>query len=245
MIPLSTALRSSLGKKYLMALTGLAWLGFALGHLIGNLLLLVGRQPFNDYAAFLEGLGHGAVVPLAEIFLVCALLAHVYTGLTVAWADKGRARPRGYEVSRNAGGRSQKTLASLTMAWTGLLLLVFLVFHVATFKFGLIQPTSSGAYVPGHPPEARDLYARVVTAFSNPIYVGFYTLIMLMLGTHLSHGVWSAFQSLGLNNAKLMRFLRPFAYVLAVLLALGFLFLPVSVFVFNQNFSTPHGGLAG
>jgi len=238
-------LRSSLGKKYLMALTGLLWLGFAIGHLIGNLLLLVGRKPFNDYAEFLETIGHGAMLPLVEIFLVGALLTHVVTGLTVAFADKGRARPRGYEVSGNAGGRSQKTLASMTMAWTGILLLVFLVFHVATFKFGVIQPTGGSAYVPGHPPEARDLYARVVTAFANPVYVGFYTLIMLMLGTHLSHGVWSAFQSLGLNNPKFMRFIRPFAYVLAILLALGFLFLPVSILVFNQNFSTPHGGLAG
>lgn len=258
MIALSTALRSSLGKKYLMGLTGLVWLGFAVGHLIGNLLLLVSRQAFNDYAHFLETIGHGALLPFAEAFLVLALLTHVYTGLTVAWADKSRARPRGYEVTGNARnkirpkshdagdrGHSQKTLASQTMAWTGSLLLIFLVFHVATFKYGILQPTSSGAYLPDHAPTARDLYARVVTAFANPVYVGFYTLIMAMLGTHLSHGIWSAFQSLGLNNAKFMRFLRPFAYVLAIVLAIGFLFLPLSVFVFNQNFSTVHGGLRG
>ncbi len=255
MIALSTALRSSLGKKYLMGLTGLVWLGFAVGHLIGNLLLLVSRQAFNDYAHFLETIGHGALLPFVEAFLVLALLTHVYTGLTVAWADKSRARPRGYEVSGNARnkvrpkshegdgrGHSQKTLASQTMAWSGLLLLVFLVFHVLTFKYGVVQPTSGGAYLA---PGAKDLYARVVNAFANPVYVGFYTLIMLMLGTHLSHGVWSAFQSLGLNTPRFMRFIRPFAYVLAILLALGFLFLPMSIFVFNQKFSSPHGGLLG
>lgn len=239
MIPLSTALRSSLGKKFLMALTGLVWFGFVVGHLTGNLLLLLGRQAFNDYGEFLEHLGHGKLLPLVEIFLVATLATHVVTGLTVAWADKSRARPRGYEMSRNAGGRSQKTLASTSMAWTGTILLLFLIFHVATFKFGVIQPTSSPAYLE----KPHDLYARVVTAFANPVYVGIYTLVMALLGVHLSHGIWSAFQSLGLNNPRIMQVLRPLAYVVAAILAVGFLFLPASIYMFNQQFSSPQGGL--
>src|SRR5690349_21526684 len=118
-------MRSSIGKKFVMGLTGLVWFGFVIGHLIGNLLLLVGRKPFNDYAELLENLGHGKLLPLAEVFLVATLAMHVYTGLTVAWADKSRARPEGYRVQGNAGGRSQKTLASMTMAITGSLILLF------------------------------------------------------------------------------------------------------------------------
>ena len=243
MIALSSALRSSIGKKFIMALTGLVWFGFVVGHLIGNMLLLVGREPFNNYAELLETLGHGALLPLAEAFLVLTLLSHVVTGIQVALSDKNRARPQGYAVNGNAGGRSQKTLASKTMIVTGSLILLFIIVHVSTFKFGVLQPTEGGAYIPAAAPTAKDLYARVVNAFANPLYVGFYTFIMLLLGTHLSHGIWSACQSLGLNSARFMTFLRPFAYVTAFVLAVGFLFLPVSIFVMNQQFASPKGGL--
>lgn len=235
------ALRSSLGKKYLMGFTGLVWVGFAIGHLIGNLLLLAGREAFNGYALFLETLGHGAAIYVAEAFLLVAILIHVWNGISVALVDKSAARPIGYEVTGNAGGRSRKGAASQGMIWTGLMILAFLIFHLITFKF---------AYVFGHVEHYTlngeqhvDLYGVVVERFSQGWYVGIYTLVMLLFGMHLKHGVWSAFQSLGLLNKKTTPLAVNGALVLAVLLSIGFLFLPVIIFAMNESFASPAGGL--
>lgn len=235
-----SALRSSLGKKYLMALTGLIWTGFAVGHLIGNLLLFAGREAFNGYAYFLESLGHGVGIYVAEAFLLLAIAIHVVNGIQVAFLDKSSARPVGYAVSGNAGGRSRKGLASQNMKWTGLLILAFLVFHIVTFKF---------AHWIGEVPKydlhgtmVKDLYHVVVWRFSQPLYVAFYTLVMIMLGMHLKHGVWSAFQSLGLLSKKTYPLAVAASSVFAFLMAVGFLFLPITIFLMNETFAQGPGG---
>lgn len=235
------ALRSSLGKKYLMGFTGLVWVGFAIGHLIGNFLLLAGRQAFNAYALFLETLGHGAAIYVAEAFLLVAIGIHVWNGISVALVDKSAARPVGYAVNGSAGGRSRKGAASQGMIWTGLTILGFLIFHLITFKF---------AYLFGHVEHYElngekhvDLYGVVVERFSQGWYVGIYTAVMLLFGMHLKHGVWSAFQSLGLLNKKTTPLAVNGALALAVLLSIGFLFLPTIIFVMNESFATPAGGL--
>ena len=236
MTSIAAALRSSIGKKYLMGLSGLVWFGFAIGHLIGNFLLFAGREAFNEYAHFLETFGHGKAVYIAEVALILVLITHIWNGLQVAVFDKGNARPQGYAVSGNAGGASRKSFASQTMIWTGILILVFMVVHIATFKFGAKQPMVNR-------PELGDLYAVVVGRFADPVYTGFYVVVMLALGTHLSHGLWSALQSLGLLNRRTYPVAASLAGVVGFALALGFLILPVTIFLMNQKFATGNGGL--
>lgn len=234
------ALRSTLGRKYLMGITGLIWVGFVIGHLIGNLLIYLGREPFNRYAYFLETLGHGWLLPVVELALVVVLLTHVWNGITIAM-NRGVTRPDAYAMSGNAGGKSRKGLASQTMIWTGLMILGFLVLHIATFKFAVGAPPIKPYLIDGQ--ERLDLYEVVVWRFSNGAYAGFYTFVMLLLGMHLKHGVWSGLQSLGLLTRKTLPVAQKVAFLLAVLLAVGFLLLPASVFLMNDTFATPVGGL--
>lgn len=230
------ALRSSLGKKYLMGLTGLVWTGFVIGHLIGNFLLFAGKEPFNAYAQFLMTLGHGKAIYVIELFLVATLLTHIYNGISVV-RNKASARPIGYAVSGDAGGRSHKTFASQYMIFSGVTILAFLVLHIVTFKYAhLLGPVPM---VDQH----TDLYMVVVERFSNGPYVAFYTLVMCMLGMHLKHGVWSALQSLGLLNRRTLPVAAGLATLLAAILTVGFLALPITIFVMNETFAQGAGGL--
>jgi len=224
-----------------MGFTGLVWTGFAVGHLTGNLLLFAGREAFNTYAHFLESLGHGVAIYLVEAALALVLLIHVWNGLTIVFGDKARARNKGYEVSGNAGGRSRKTLASQNMIWTGLTILGFLVLHIATFKYAVGGEFQDYTLHDGT--VVKDLYQLVVWRFSQAPYVGIYTVVMCLLGMHLKHGVWSAFQSLGLLNKKTLPVAVTLATLLAVLLTVGFLALPTTIYLFNPMFAEGQGGI--
>ena len=239
MTTITAALRSSVGKKYLMGVSGLIWFLFAVGHLIGNFLLFAGRDAFNTYAHFLVNFGHGKAVYGIEAVLVLVLVTHIYSGITVALVDKSNARPQGYEVQGNAGGGSRKTLASETMILTGFLVLIFLAIHITTFKYG-----PKLAWIPpGSTEKWDDLYGLVVARFGQPLYTLFYLVTMTLFGFHLSHGLWSALQSLGLLNRRTYSVAVRTGSVVAVLLALGFLVLPATVYLMNAKFATPEGGL--
>lgn len=222
--------RSSVGTKLINGLTGLLLCGFIVGHLAGNLLLLVGREAFNEYAHTLHSLLHGAFVPVAEVVLLLLFLAHAIAGIRVALVRR-RARRDRYTVVGNAGGPSQKTLASRSMIVTGVVLLGFVVVHVAMFRFGIGAPrTYPEVVIDGH--AARDLYSLVVDWFNvAPVTAG-YVLVMLLLGTHLRHGFWSAFQSLGLNHPKYMPLIYGVGIAFAVLMAVGFLAIPLYIYLF-------------
>jgi succinate dehydrogenase / fumarate reductase cytochrome b subunit len=215
---------STVGRKILLALTGLSLLVFVCIHLAGNLLLFVGPEAFNAYAHRLFSLG--LLLYLAEIILSGIFFLHIITAVSVTWSN-WKARPADYEVSAGKGGPSKMTLSSRTMIWTGLILLVFLIVHLVTFKFG---PGISEGYVAsfevdGEP--VRDLHRLVVEWFQNGFYVGFYVICMGLLGFHLRHGFWSAIQSLGGFHRRL----TPVAYgaglAAAIVLAVGFLLLPI------------------
>lgn len=239
MTSVAAALRSSVGKKYLMALSGLIWFGFAVGHLTGNYLLLAGREAFDTYAQFLVTLGHGKGIYLAEFALIIVLITHVWNGMQVALFDKTNARPQGYAVNGNAGGSSRKSFRSQSMIWTGFLLLGFLFFHIATLKFGPKEMhTLPHAYE-----QTEDLYGLVVKRFSEGWYVAIYVLAMTALGTHLSHGLWSSLQSLGVLHRRSYPAAVTLGTVIAVLLAIGFVALPLLVFTMNDKFASPAGGL--
>lgn len=214
------ALRSTVGSKFLVALTGLALVGFLVGHLAGNLLILLGPESFNAYGHAL--ISNPLVIP-AEIGLIALLLLHVVKAL---WHVAGgrTARPQPYAKKVWAGGPSRKSWGSTTMAVSGVILLVFLITHIATFKFG--------PYYPAAEEGVRDLYRLVVEIFKQPGYVAFYVVAMGIIGMHLRHGISSAFQSLGLMTPGWTSTLLSAGLGLAVILAGGFALIPVWVYLF-------------
>ena len=218
---------SSVGKKLINALTGLALVLFIIVHLIGNLKLLYGDPgPFNHYAHFYEALG--VFLYVVELGLVAVFLFHALMGAAV-WLDKRRARPVAYKKEANAGGPSKKTWSSKNMIITGLVLFVFTIIHLKHFKYGAgvaegyIFTTESGDQV-------RDLYRLVIEGFSNIYVVIAYTVAMILLGFHLRHGFWSAFQSLGVQHPRLVPLIYTVGIIVAILLAVGFVFLPVYIY---------------
>ncbi len=213
---------STVAKKFLLALTGLSLFVFVGVHLAGNLLLFVGPDAFNFYSHTLMGLG--GLLYVAEAILVAFFLIHFVTGAAVAWGN-WRARPGRYRASGQKGGPSRMTVASRTMIWTGLILLVFTVIHVATFKYGPGEAEGYVTLLDGEP--VRDLYRLVAETFNSEVYVIWYVAAMIFLGFHLSHGFWSAVQSLGIHDPRWTPILYGFGVVAAVLLGVGFLVIPV------------------
>lgn len=214
---------STVGTKILIGLTGLLLFGFLVGHLAGNLTLLVGPEAFNAYAHKLESLI--PLLYLAEVGLVALFLVHVYKTLT-NYRRNSAARPASYAEKRWSGHTSRKTWSSTTMALTGLFILFFVVVHIRTFKFGAWYVDAAT----GH----RDLYRLVDEIYQNPLYVAFYVVAMGLVGMHLNHGISSAAQSLGLSNQRYARSLVLGGRVLAVLIAGGFAILPLYMFFTQQ-----------
>ena len=216
---------SSVGKKFLTGITGLLLVGFITVHLLGNLSLYKGAAAFNSYAHFLESLAGGWVVIVFELGLLAVFLVHMAAAVTVAWLDKQAARKEKYRVLRNAGGTSKKTLASRSMIVTGIVVIVFVVLHVKMFKFA----GEAGTFTTAHGDKIADLYSVVVHAFKDPVIAFLYVAVMILLGLHLRHGFWSAFQSLGWANDRWLPLLYGLALVVALVLAVGFLLLPLYI----------------
>ena len=200
---------SSIGKKLGMAITGLALYGFLLGHLTGNLLLLRddGGAAFNAYSDFL--VNHPLLVPI-ELGLVVIFVLHIFFAVSVQ-RDNRRARPVGYRVTTAVGERSW---ASRTMVWTGLLILVFVVLHLKTFKYGELGDGS--------------LFDLVVETFRDRLYAGWYVAAMLLLGFHLWHAFRSAFQTLGLYAKPKLRVI---SISLCIIVSGGFALIPAWIFL--------------
>ena len=229
MLTIKKALTSSLGKKYVMGVTGLALIGFMITHLLGNLTLYWPDSTlFNAYAKGLHDFG--AALYVAEIGLLLLFGVHAAMAF-VLQRDKVKARDIGYAANQTSkGGESKFGLASNNMFWTGLVLLGFLIVHVLQFRFG--NGIAEGYAVTIDGAESRDLYRLVYETF-NPeetsgwIWGGIYVAVMIFLGLHLRHGVWSWLQSLGGNTGRISPVLYTIALALAVLLAAGFLFIPI------------------
>lgn len=212
---------STVGRKQLVALTGLGLSFFVLTHMAGNMLILVSAQKYNEY-------GHAIItnpfIEVAEIGLVVAFLAHLTIALGLQLLN-WRARPEGYAVSGN--GDKRTTLTSKTMWQQGLVIFVFLVLHLATFKYGDIYMVNYGHG------EIRDLHRLVLEVFNQPGYVAWYVFSMLILGFHLSHGIKSAAQTWGIHHPRYQGALKCFSWSYAVIVAGGFISQPVGVFFFN------------
>jgi succinate dehydrogenase / fumarate reductase cytochrome b subunit len=200
---------SSIGRKVVMALTGLIWYGFLVGHLAGNLQLVFGDgAAFDAYADFLEAAPQ-LVVP-TEVILLLALAVHIYCAVTLS-REASAARPIGYRELRTVGSRS---LASRTMLWSGLVVAGFLALHIFTFKYGDRVDGS--------------LFRLVEETFQQPLWAGGYIVAMVVLGFHLWHALRSAFQTLGLSARPALRRL---SIALCILIAGGFALIPAAMFV--------------
>lgn len=214
--------RSTIGKKAIMAVTGLVLVGFVVVHMAGNLQMFVGAARMNAYSAFLKGTGE--LLWLARLLLLAAVLLH---GL-MAWQLTRRnraARPVGYATRVP----QVSTLASRTMRWGGVVLAVFIVFHILHFTTGTVFPAASRPD-PLYPAFSRtDVYGNVVSAFRNVWVAAFYVVAMLFLMLHLYHGAWSAVRTLGLNRPAPHPLRRRVTLLIAGAVWLGFTAIPVAV----------------
>ena len=214
------AFNTSVGTKLLLALTGLALVGFLVAHLAGNLLLFFGPEKFNDYSHAL--ISNPLVIP-AELGLVAIFLLHAIKAVLNVVSNRA-ARRVGYETKKWAGGPSRKSWASTSMIVTGLLTLVFVPLHLITFKYG---PTYDGAEA-----GVRDLYRLVIEVFQSPWYVAYYVVMMVIVGLHLRHGVSSSLQSLGLIPARWTRAFLGAGIGLALVIGGGFVLIPLYIYFF-------------
>lgn len=214
-------LDSTIGKKALMAVTGLILVGFVVGHMAGNLQLYLpahgGVHPLDEYGAWLRSVLHGSGLWIARAVLLASVGAHIWAAVTLSQRNKA-ARPVGYRALQH----SASTFASRSMLVTGLIVLAFIVVHLLHLTIGVLLPGF----------EEGKVFHNVVTGFQVPWVSAFYILSMLALAPHLRHGVWSLFQTLGLSHPRYDR-LRP-------LLALV-----VTVLVVGANISFPVAVLAG
>ena len=220
-----SALSSPIGKKVLTGITGLAWTGFVILHMAGNLSYFGAGEAYNEYAHKLMSLG--PLLYAFEILLLVCLLVHAILGVNI-YLGKRRARKRGYDMYRSAGRPGLQSPSSRTMILTGLVLLVFLVIHIKSFKFGPGIAEGYSMLVEGE--QIRDLKRLVTETFQHPLYAFGYTGVMLLLGFHLRHGVWSALQSLGAMNRRLTPLVYGIAALLAVGVAVGFIVLPLYIY---------------
>jgi succinate dehydrogenase / fumarate reductase cytochrome b subunit len=201
---------SSVGLKLLIGVTGLGLVIYLIVHIAGNLMVFFGPEVFNWYAFTLSS---NPLIPIIEIGLLLIFLVHVYKTVGMYLANQS-ARPVHYERRRPAGPPSRKSLASTTMILSGLWLVVFIVIHVRTFRFGVEYDWPAG----GH-----DLYRVEMETFANPLTVAFYVVSMLVVGSHLWHGVSSSLQSLGLDDPTWTPRVRVAGKGFAVLIAGGFI----------------------
>ena len=203
---------SSIGKKIVMALTGLVLSGFLLGHMLGNLQVFLGREVMNHYAETLHG-----NLPLlwgVRILLLVSVLLHAWAAIQLT-AVKAAARPIPYVKPANVQG----TTGSRTMMLSGPVIALFVIGHLLHLTTGTIHPQ----FVELH------AYENVVNAFSNPIASGLYIIAMVLVGFHLSHGIWSMFQSVGFSHPRYTPLIKKFSGTFAWLLIAGFIAVPISV----------------
>jgi len=198
--------------KLLIGATGVALFLYLLIHIAGNLVVFLGPAAFNKYAFTLEA---NPLLPVIELLLLAVFVTHIYKTVRMYLGNQS-ARPTAYAQKKPAGGRSRKTFASSTMIISGLWLLAFLLVHVRAFHDGWGNQYE-------WPAGGRDLYRQEMETFTNPLMVAFYIISMVVVGSHLWHGISSAFQSLGADKPGWTRFILPAGKVIAVLIAGAFI----------------------
>ena len=210
---------NSIMKKAVVAVTGIIMVLYLIAHMVGNLKVYTGAESFNAYSEWIRTIGspavpHQTVLTIIRIVLLTAVIAHIWATVSL-WRQAKRARPQGY-VTKKAMAQSY---ASRTMRWGGVIVGLFIVYHILDLTTGTVNPA-------GH--EAQP-YDRLVASFSNPFVTAFYVVALILLGMHLRHGIWSATQTLGQSNRRRERTVNAFAIVFSTVLIGGFLLVPFSV----------------
>lgn len=208
---------SSVGKKSVMAVTGAIFLLYVIAHMIGNLKIFFGQETFDAYSVHLRTLGaeifgYAGVLWIIRVVLVVAVVLHMWAAFSL-WYRARRARPIGYRHKNPQG-----SYAARTMRWGGVIIALFVIWHVLDLTTGTVNPDPSGG-----------AYAKLVASFDRPVVAIFYIVAMLALSTHISHGLWSGIQTLGGNSAVRQHALKTFSITVGVVIAVGFAIIPISV----------------
>ena len=211
------ALRSSIGCKVIMSVSGLLLVGFLIGHLAGNLLVFAGPEAINGYA---EGLRKfPALLWAARIGLLVFAVVHILSAMRLTQINRA-AKPDKYQVSR----QKRASLSSRTMGMSGLVVLAFVLYHLAHLTFRLTEPAFAGL-------GPYDAYSMMLMSFRSWWVTGFYVLAVGLLMVHLHHGIQSAFQSLGFNHSRYNTLIQCGSASLSVVLAAGFVSVPLAILV--------------
>lgn len=210
---------TSVGKKSVMAVTGVIFLLYVVAHMLGNLKIFFGLESFDAYSLHLrtlgaEILGYGGLLWIIRTVLLAAVVLHMWAAFSL-WYRAKKARPVGYAHR----GKWQGSYAARTMRWGGVIIALFVVWHILDLTLGVVNPL----------PENGGAYQKLVASFDRPVVAIFYILAMLALGLHIRHGLWSAMQTLGGNSSVRQHALKTLSFVVAAGITVGFVIVPISV----------------
>lgn len=216
---------TAVGKKYVMAISGIAMMGFVLFHMLGNLKMYLGAEALDHYAEFLRVLLY-PILPkdvmlwILRSGLIAMLMLHLHAAWSLTQLNR-HARPVKYQSARDY---QVAKFASRTMRWTGIIVLAYLVWHLLDFTFGTVNAVGTDStFVRG------EVYNNVVRSLDRPVVAAFYVIANILLGIHLFHGAWSIFQSLGWNNPRFNNWRRGFATAFATIIVVGNVSFPIAV----------------
>jgi succinate dehydrogenase / fumarate reductase cytochrome b subunit len=213
-VSVSGLIRSTVGRKAVMAVTGMVLVVFVIAHMLGNLQVYLGAEAMNDYAEWLRSVLHGAGLWIARAGLVAAVGLHIWAATSLTLESRA-ARPVPYRKWESR----ESTYASRTMRWGGVILLAFVVYHLLHFTFGTAHPD----FAPG------DVYRNFVVGFQNPWVGAVYIIANLILGMHLRHGVWSMMRTLGVSHPRYVAWSKAAAATVAAVVVLGNVSFPLAV----------------
>jgi len=206
--------RSSIGRKVVMATTGVILVGFVIAHMIGNLQVYIGPEAMNDYAVWLRQVLHGAGLWIARAVLLAAVILHIWAATSLTLSSR-KARTVGYREQK----WRESTYASRTMRWGGVIILLFVIYHILHMTTGTVHPS----FIEG------DVYHNFIAGFKVVPVSLFYIVAMLALGLHLKHGVWSMFQTLGVSHPRYIRAAHLLAWIVALVVVVGNISFPLAV----------------
>ena len=203
---------TSIGKKLVMAVTGVILFGFVIGHMLGNLQVFIGAHQMNEYAAMLRA--NAALLWGVRLVLLVAVIWHIVAAVQLTRMSQ-RSRPEGYHYKDVI----QADYAARTMRWSGPIIAVFVIYHLLHFTTGSVHPQF----------DVHDVYRNVISGFRVWPVALFYMIAMVALAFHLWHGVWSMFQTLGLINPKSDKIIHRLAAIATLAIAIGFISIPMAV----------------
>ncbi|RPI67696.1 MAG: succinate dehydrogenase cytochrome b subunit [Ignavibacteriae bacterium] len=213
--------RTTIFQKWVMAVTGIFLVLFLAGHLAGNLLVFLGPDAINEYAVGLRELFHGAAIWVMRAGILLAFVLHIRAGIILAGRNRAATASSYSKVERRSS-----TVASRSMAYTGVLIAVYVLYHLAHFTWGTAHPdVYNFTDAAGH----HDVYRMVVASFQQPLLTALYTIAMIVTGLHLNHAISSAFQTLGVSHPRYTRLIRMAGPMLGIVLVLGFLSVPLAI----------------